>query len=49
MPKVLEEVAQDFEGLDSDALALGRQQLADHPASDIRHSITVCRAHANAK
>lgn len=31
MTQVLEEVAQDFEGLDSDTLALRGQELADHP------------------
>lgn len=31
MTQVLEEVAQDFEGLDPDTLALRGQELADHP------------------
>lgn len=33
MTEVLEEVAQDFECLDSDALALRGQELADHPVA----------------
>ena len=48
MPEVLEEVAEDFQGLHSDALALGRQQLADHPASNIRRAITV-QAHTEVR
>lgn len=33
MTKVLEEVAQNFEGLDPDTLTLRGQELADHPVT----------------
>lgn len=36
--KVLEEVAQDFQGLDPDALTLGGQEFADHPATHETHT-----------
>lgn len=39
MTKVLEKVAQDFEGLDPYTLALRGQEFADHPVSQT-HSQT---------
>lgn len=41
MTKVLEEVAQDFEGLDPDTLTLGGQELADHPVTRQTHTATL--------
>lgn len=38
--KVFEEVAQDFEGLDADTLALRGQEFADHPETWETHSHT---------
>lgn len=38
--KVLEEIAQDFEGLDPDTLTLRCQEFADHPATWETHSHT---------
>lgn len=33
MTEVLEEIAQDFQGLDPDTLTLGGQEFADDPAN----------------
>lgn len=41
MTEVLEEVAQDFEGLDPDTLALRGQELADHPVTCQTHRLNV--------
>lgn len=49
--KVLEKVAQDLQGLDPDALTLGGQEFADHPATHETHTHShgefSCAVHSN--